>query len=76
MEYESNVMIVKVDTDDEYEFAQDMQVLFNIIYIFFSFFLYKKKTCNTLLHAHFLDVWIHVILLNFNTTLFLCDVWK
>jgi hypothetical protein len=22
------------------------------------------------LHAHFLDVWIHVILLNFNTTLF------
>ncbi|KAG6791113.1 hypothetical protein POTOM_000225 [Populus tomentosa] len=26
VEYESNVMIVKVDTDDEYEFAQDMQV--------------------------------------------------
>ncbi|KAF3775527.1 Thioredoxin-like protein [Nymphaea thermarum] len=26
VEYESNVMIVKVDTDDEYEFARDMQV--------------------------------------------------
>uniref|UniRef100_A0A7N0T3D9 Thioredoxin domain-containing protein n=1 Tax=Kalanchoe fedtschenkoi TaxID=63787 RepID=A0A7N0T3D9_KALFE len=26
VEYESNAMIVKVDTDDEYEFAQDMQV--------------------------------------------------
>nr|ABK92821.1 unknown [Populus trichocarpa] len=26
VEYESNVMIVKVDTDDEYELAQDMQV--------------------------------------------------
>jgi len=43
VEYESNVMIVKVDTDDEYEFAQDMQVLFNIIYIFFSFFYIRKK---------------------------------
>ncbi|CAL5201423.1 unnamed protein product [Lathyrus oleraceus] len=26
VEYEKNVMIVKVDTDDEYEFARDMQV--------------------------------------------------
>ncbi|KAJ0244382.1 Thioredoxin-like protein CITRX [Hirschfeldia incana] len=26
VEYESNAMIVKVDTDDEYEFARDMQV--------------------------------------------------
>ncbi|GLT75135.1 hypothetical protein SLA2020_468840 [Shorea laevis] len=26
VEYEKNAMIVKVDTDDEYEFAQDMQV--------------------------------------------------
>ncbi|KAM1703156.1 hypothetical protein ACFX15_027866 [Malus domestica] len=26
VEYESNVRIVKVDTDDEYEFARDMQV--------------------------------------------------
>ncbi|WOH14749.1 hypothetical protein DCAR_0934272 [Daucus carota subsp. sativus] len=26
VEYESNALIVKVDTDDEYEFAQDMQV--------------------------------------------------
>ncbi|KAL6981094.1 Thioredoxin-like protein citrx2, chloroplastic [Sarracenia purpurea var. burkii] len=26
VEYESNVLIVKVDTDDEYEFARDMQV--------------------------------------------------
>ncbi|CAM8963921.1 hypothetical protein QQ045_003123 [Rhodiola kirilowii] len=26
VEYENNAMIVKVDTDDEYEFAQDMQV--------------------------------------------------
>ncbi|KAL8214133.1 hypothetical protein R6Q57_003582 [Mikania cordata] len=25
VEYESNAMIVKVDTDDEYEFARDMQ---------------------------------------------------
>lgn len=29
MEYESNAMIVKVDTDDEYEFARDMQVICN-----------------------------------------------
>lgn len=27
MEYESSAMIVKVDTDDEYEFARDMQVI-------------------------------------------------
>ena len=27
VEYESNVRIVKVDTDDEYEFARDMQVI-------------------------------------------------
>ncbi|KAK9154643.1 hypothetical protein Sjap_002123 [Stephania japonica] len=26
VEYESNVLILKVDTDDEYEFARDMQV--------------------------------------------------
>lgn len=26
VEYESSAMIVKVDTDDEYEFARDMQV--------------------------------------------------
>ncbi|TXG49164.1 hypothetical protein EZV62_025039 [Acer yangbiense] len=26
VEYESNAMIIKVDTDDEYEFARDMQV--------------------------------------------------
>ncbi|KAL5572779.1 hypothetical protein UlMin_022376 [Ulmus minor] len=26
VEYESNAMIVKVDTDDEYEFSRDMQV--------------------------------------------------
>lgn len=26
VEYESNAVIVKVDTDDEYEFARDMQV--------------------------------------------------
>lgn len=26
MEYENNALIVKVDTDDEYEFARDMQV--------------------------------------------------
>ncbi|THG10369.1 hypothetical protein TEA_004177 [Camellia sinensis var. sinensis] len=26
VEYESNAIIVKVDTDDEYEFARDMQV--------------------------------------------------
>lgn len=26
VEYENNAMIVKVDTDDEYEFARDMQV--------------------------------------------------
>lgn len=26
VEYESNALIVKVDTDDEYEFARDMQV--------------------------------------------------
>ncbi|KAK4756684.1 hypothetical protein SAY87_006811 [Trapa incisa] len=26
VQYESNAMIVKVDTDDEYEFARDMQV--------------------------------------------------
>lgn len=28
VEYESNAMIVKVDTDDEYEFARDMQVIY------------------------------------------------
>lgn len=28
VEYENNAMIVKVDTDDEYEFARDMQVTF------------------------------------------------
>lgn len=27
VEYENNAKIVKVDTDDEYEFARDMQVL-------------------------------------------------
>lgn len=27
VEYESNALIVKVDTDDEYEFARDMQVI-------------------------------------------------
>lgn len=27
MEYENNAMIVKVDTDDEYDFARDMQVI-------------------------------------------------
>ena len=27
VEYESNAIIVKVDTDDEYEFARDMQVI-------------------------------------------------
>jgi len=26
VEYENNALIVKVDTDDEYEFAHDMQV--------------------------------------------------
>lgn len=26
VEYENNALIVKVDTDDEYEFARDMQV--------------------------------------------------
>ena len=26
MEYPDNALIVKVDTDDEYEFARDMQV--------------------------------------------------
>ncbi|KAK9128996.1 hypothetical protein Syun_017793 [Stephania yunnanensis] len=26
VEYESNVLILKIDTDDEYEFARDMQV--------------------------------------------------
>ncbi|RVW93050.1 Thioredoxin-like protein CITRX2, chloroplastic [Vitis vinifera] len=26
VEYESNALIVKVDTDDEYEFARDMQL--------------------------------------------------
>lgn len=26
VEYENNILIVKVDTDDEYEFARDMQV--------------------------------------------------
>lgn len=26
VEYENNAMIVKVDTDDEYEFARDMLV--------------------------------------------------
>lgn len=28
VEYEHNALIVKVDTDDEYEFARDMQVFF------------------------------------------------
>lgn len=30
VEYEQNVTIVKVDTDDEYEFARDMQVIMNL----------------------------------------------
>lgn len=36
VEYESNAVIVKVDTDDEYEFARDMQVIsLSYISIFF-----------------------------------------
>lgn len=35
VEYESNAMIVKVDTDDEYEFARDMQVISHIPSILF-----------------------------------------
>lgn len=53
VEYESNVMIVKVDTDDEYEFAQDMQVFFK--HPFHLLFFLRKKLV-TLLRAHFLDV--------------------
>lgn len=30
VEYENNALIVKVDTDDEYEFARDMQVISNL----------------------------------------------
>lgn len=37
MEYESNVKVIKVDTDDEYEFARDMQV---IAFLVFSIHLY------------------------------------
>lgn len=36
VEYESNAIIVKVDTDDEYEFARDMQVNCNL-QLMFSF---------------------------------------
>ena len=37
VEYESNAMIVKVDTDDEYEFARDMQVnSYSHLLFFFS----------------------------------------
>lgn len=35
MEYESNVKIIKVDTDDEYEFARDMQVIAFLFYLLF-----------------------------------------
>lgn len=34
VEYESNVRIVKVDTDDEYEFARDMQVPSNLTLLY------------------------------------------
>lgn len=38
VEYENNAIIVKVDTDDEYEFARDMQVIFSFCH-FNSFFV-------------------------------------
>lgn len=37
VEYESNAIIVKVDTDDEYEFARDMQVYCNLQLMFLNF---------------------------------------
>ena len=40
VEYESNAMIVKVDTDDEYEFARDMQV--NSYSLTFYFFFHES----------------------------------
>lgn len=43
VEYEKNVMIVKVDTDDEYEFARDMQVILIIMF------------CFQCMHLHILD---------------------
>lgn len=38
VEYASNALIVKVDTDDEYEFARDMQV-FRLSLLFLSLYL-------------------------------------
>ena len=51
VEYESNAIIVKVDTDDEYEFARDMQVIaFLFLLTFditpFPLFL-SSATCRT-----------------------------
>lgn len=43
MEYESNALIVKVDTDDEYEFARDMQVNgFVNLFIYLSLLCYPS----------------------------------
>lgn len=41
VEYESNALIVKVDTDEEYDFARDMQVKLFLLCssFFFSFSL-------------------------------------
>lgn len=40
MEYESNVKIIKVDTDDEYEFARDMQVIAFLFYLLLLYFYF------------------------------------
>lgn len=37
VEYESNALFVKVDTDNEYEFAHDMQVFFAFINLFSNY---------------------------------------
>lgn len=51
MEYEENAKIVKVDTDDEYEFARDMQVIpFVCLLTYFPFFCSSVVCCTELLN--------------------------
>lgn len=52
VEYENNALFVKVDTDDEYEFARDMQVngysWINLQFFFFFVVLGRYRTLKQL----------------------------
>lgn len=47
VEYESNVKIIKVDTDDEYEFARDMQVIASL-FVFYNYICHLSLISCTL----------------------------